>query len=287
MEQNLADIASINQEDLQQYIDLAVTYGMRVLGALAILIAGWVVGSWIKKRIIGFKKLDQTISGFLGGLAKYIVLAVAVVAVLGQFGVQTASLLAVLGAAGLAIGLALQGTLSNVAAGTMLLILRPFKVGEYVEFGGTGGVVQSIGLFGTELNTVDNKYIFAPNSNLWGSEIVNFSRNKQRRQDIPVGISYNDDINKAIKVIQKVVDSEKRFVMTQGKEPIIRVVNMGDFSVDLMIRGWTKTEDFFDVQWDMNKALKEALDKNGITIPFPTRTVEVTGGSEEEAAKAA
>lgn len=288
MENNLTDLAStINQEDLSQIIELSIAWGTRIIGALAILIAGWVVGSWIKKRITNIKKLDKTISGFLGGLVKYIVLAVAVVAVLGQFGIQTASLLAVLGAAGLAIGLALQGTLSNVAAGTMLLILRPFKVGDYVEFGGTGGVVQSIGLFGTELNTVDNKYVFAPNSNVWGSEIVNYNRNKQRRQDIPVGISYGDDINKAFDVIQRVVDAEKRFITTSGKEPIIRVINMGDSSVDLMVRAWTKTEDFFAVQWDMNKAIKEALDENGISIPFPTRTLEVISGNAEDISKAA
>ncbi len=287
MENNLADLATIDQETLNQYIELGISWGIRIVGALAILIAGWVIGSWIRKRITNIKKLDKTISSFLGGLVKYIVLAVAIIAVLGQFGIQTASLLAVLGAAGLAIGLALQGTLSNVAAGTMLLILRPFKVGDYVEFGSTGGVVQSIGLFGTELNTVDNKYIFAPNSNVWGSEIVNFNRNKQRRQDIPVGISYGDDINKAFDVIQKVIDTEKRFVTTAGKEPIIRVINMGESSVDLMVRAWTKTEDFFAVQWDMNKAIKEALDENGISIPFPTRTVEVINGSADDLAQSA
>lgn len=273
--------------DMTGLVEMTVFWGIRVISAAAIMIAGWVIGSWVRKRILNFKKLDPTISGFLGGFAKYAVLAVAIVAVLGQFGIETASLLAVLGAAGLAIGLALQGTLSNVAAGTMLLILRPFKVGDYVEFGGTGGTVQSIGLFGTELNTPDNKYVFAPNSNVWGSDLVNYSRNKQRRQDIPVGISYNDDINKAFDVIQKVVDSDDRLIRTKDKEPIIRVVAMGDSSVDLMVRLWTKTEDFFAVQWDLNKAIKEALDENGISIPFPTRTLEVVSGNAEDISKAA
>lgn len=273
--------------DMTGLVEMAVFWGVRVISAAAIMVAGWVIGSWLRKRIISLKKLDPTISGFLGGFAKYAVLAVALVAVLGQFGIETASLLAVLGAAGLAIGLALQGTLSNVAAGTMLLILRPFKVGDYVEFGGTGGVVQSIGLFGTELNTVDNKYVFAPNSNVWGAEIVNYSRNKQRRQDIPVGISYSDDINKAFDVIQKVIDADDRLVRTKDKEPIIRVVAMGESSVDLMVRLWTKTEDFFAVQWDLNKAIKEALDENGISIPFPTRTLEVVSGNTDDISKAA
>jgi len=241
-----------------------------------ILIAGWIIGSWVRRRIFNIKKLDATLSSFLGGFAKYSILAVSLVAVLGQFGIQTASLLAVLGAAGLAIGLALQGTLSNVAAGTMLLILRPFKAGDYIEFGSTGGTVTALGLFSTELNTVDNRYIFAPNSNVWGNEITNFNRNKQRRQDIAVGISYDSDINKAIKTIERVLGKEDRLITTSGKEPIIVVANMGDSSVDLKVRIWTQTSDFFPVQWDLLKAIKEGLDKDGISIPFPTRTLEIS-----------
>ncbi|CAG0891694.1 unnamed protein product [Cyprideis torosa] len=207
--------------------------------------------------------------------AKYAILAVSLVAVLGQFGIQTASLLAVLGAAGLAIGLALQGTLSNVAAGAMLLILRPFKVGDYIEFGSAGGTVSSLGLFGTELTTPDNKYVFAPNSSVWGNEITNYTKNKQRRQDIAVGISYDSDINKAMKTIEKVIAKEKRLITTTGKEPMIAVANMGESSVDLKLRIWTTTDDFFTVQWDLIKAIKEALDTDGISIPFPTRTLEI------------
>lgn len=261
--------------DLNQYIDLGITWGMRILIALLILIAGWVIGNWAKKRIQNIKKLDVTLSSFLGVFVKYVILAVALISVLGQFGIQTASLLAVLGAAGLAIGLALQGTLSNVAAGAMLLILRPFKVGDYIEFGGTGGSVTSLGLFGTELNTVDNKYVFAPNSSVWGSEIINFTKNKQRRQDLSVGISYDSDINKAMKTINAVLKKEKRLIETKGKEPLIVVENMGESSVDLKVRIWTKTDDFFVVQWDLMKAIKEELDKDGISIPFPTRTLEI------------
>ncbi len=259
----------------EQYLELAVTWGMRLLSALLILIAGWVIGSWVRRRITGIKKLDPTISGFLGGFAKYMILAVSLIAVLGQFGIQTASLLAVLGAAGLAIGLALQGTLSNVAAGVMMLILRPFGVGDYIEFGSTGGTVTSLGLFGAELNTPDNRYVFAPNSRIWGNEITNYTRNKQRRQDIAVGISYDSDIDKAIKTVSKVLGKEKRLVETNGKEPIIVVDAMADSSVNLKVRVWTQTSDFFVVQWDLKKAIKEALDKDGISIPFPTRTLEI------------
>lgn len=265
--------------DVSQYselIELGMTWGMRLVSALLILIAGWMIGGWVKKRITNIKKLDQTISSFLGGFAKYAILAIAIVAVLGQFGIQTASLLAVLGAAGLAIGLALQGTLSNVAAGVMMLILRPFSVGDYIEFGGTAGTVKSLGLFGVELDTVDNKYIFAPNSNVWGNDIINYSRHNQRRQDLAVGISYDSDIDKAIKTVQGVLDKESRIVTTKDKEPLIVVSNMGASSVDLTVRIWTKGADYFTVQWDLNKAIKEALDKNGISIPFPTRTLEIS-----------
>lgn len=258
-----------------QYMELAITWGMRLISALMILIAGWVIGSWVKRRIVNINKLDKTISSFLGGFAKYIILVVSLIAVLGQFGIQTASFLAVLGAAGLAIGLALQGTLSNVAAGVMMLILRPFAVGDYIEFGSTGGTVTSLGLFGAELNTPDNRYIFAPNSRIWGNEITNYSRNTQRRQDLSVGISYDSNIDKAIKTVNKVLATEKRLIETSGKEPIIVVDAMADSSVNLKVRIWTKTSDFFVVQWDLKKAIKEALDKDGISIPFPTRTLEI------------
>lgn len=261
--------------DLNEYVDLGILWGSRIVGALLILIAGWIVGSWAKKRVQNIKKLDSTLSSFLGGFIKYTILAVALVAVLGQFGVQTASLLAVLGAAGLAIGLALQGTLSNVAAGTMLLILRPFSVGDYIEFGSTGGTVSSLGLFGTELNTVDNKYVFAPNSSIWGTEITNYTRNKHRRQDLAIGIAYDSDIDQAFKTIEGVLKKEKRLIDTSGKEPIIVVENMGASSVDLKVRIWTATGDYFAVQWDLMKNIKEALDKDGIGIPFPTRTIEI------------
>lgn len=274
--------------DVHIWIDLAVTWGLKLMSALAIMIAGWVVGGWLKVRIKKVKQLDETIASFLGGVVKYGVLSVAFVAVLGQFGVETASLLAVMGAAGLAIGLALQGTLSNVAAGTMLLILRPFSVGDYIEFGSMGGSVKSLGLFGTELATVDNKYVFAPNSSIWGSEIVNYSRNKQRRQDITVGISYSDDINKAFKTIQRVLKKEKRLIETKGKEPLIAVEAMNASSVDIKVRIWTKTDDFFGVQWDLLKNIKEALDEDGITIPFPTTTMVIENPAElDNSSKAA
>jgi len=277
------DMAGLENLDMDASVALFTVWGMRVISALFILIAGWAIGAWLQKTITSIKKLDGTLKSFLGGLAKYTVLAVAIVTVLGQFGVQTASLLAVLGAAGLAIGLALQGTLSNVAAGVMMLLLRPFNVGDYINTGSVEGTVKSLGLFGTELATADNVYIFAPNSAVWNSAIRNFSRNTQRRIDLPFGISYGDDIEKAMKIIQKVLDADKRLIDTKGKEPLIVVDNLGDSSVDIKVRVWMNAGDYWAVKWDLTKAVKEALDKGGITIPFPTRTLEMV--ADEEAAK--
>ncbi|MEM7679379.1 MAG: mechanosensitive ion channel domain-containing protein [Pseudomonadota bacterium] len=274
---DLATIEStlnLDQDTINTSFTLFLDYGTRLVSALLVLIAGWIIGNKARSSIYKIKKLDSTLKSFLGGLAKYIILAVALVTVLGQFGVQTASLLAVLGAAGLAIGLALQGTLSNVASGVMLLILRPFNVGDYVEASGIGGSVKDLGLFTTELSTPDNVYIAVPNSRIWNSEIKNYSRNNQRRQDIVMGISYDDDIEKAFKTLTKVVNKEKRLVTTKEKKPQIMVSSYGDSSVNITVRVWSATKDFWDVKFDLNKALKEALDSDGITIPFPTRTIE-------------
>lgn len=273
--------------DVNTGISLFTFWGMRVLSAALILIAGWVIGNYAKKTVTKIKKLDDTLKSFLGGLVKYAILAIAVVTVLGQFGVQTASLIAVLGAAGLAIGLALQGTLSNVAAGVMMLILRPFNVGDFIEFGGVGGTVKSLGLFGTELARPDNVYIYSPNSTIWKSDIFNYSRNQQRRIDIAVGISYDDDINKAMKTINKVLSKDKRLVTTSGKEPQVMVSNMGDSSVDMIVRVWMSASDYWNVKWDLTKGIKEALDKDGITIPFPSRTITIVNESNEAVSKKA
>lgn len=251
-------------------IDMATN----VVIAGVIMIVGWIVGNWVSRTIKNVKKLDETLQSFLGGLAKYTILAVAFVTVLTQFGVQTTSLIAVLGAAGLAIGLALQGTLSNVSAGVMLLILRPFNVGDFITAGSIAGTVKSLGLFVTELATPDNVYIFAPNSSLWNVEIQNFSKNTTRRQDLVFSISYSDDIGKAFKTIEKTVAKDKRLLDSKGKEPQIMVCALGESSVDITARIWTNAADFWDVKWDLTKAGKEALDKDGFTIPFPTRTIE-------------
>ncbi len=267
-----------NPAEINYFVEIA----SNVIIAGLILIAGWVIGQKVHGLIQNIKKLDNTLKSFLGNLAKYAILVLAFVMVLQQFGVQTASLLAVLATAGLAIGLALQGTLSNVSAGVMLLILRPFSVGDFISCGSASGTVKSLGLFATELSTPDNIYIFMPNSNLWNTDIQNFSRNDVRRQDIIFGISYNDDINKAFKTIEKAIAKEKRILTEEGQAPQIMVTNLGESSVDITLRIWSDRADFAALKVDTMKTVKEALDKDGISIPYPTRTIEMS-----EAANAA
>lgn len=257
-----------------------IAIATNVVYAIAILAAGWFGGNWVSKTIQAINKLDGTLRSFLGGLAKYLILALAIITVLQQFGVQTASLIAVLGAAGLAIGLALQGTLSNVSAGVMLLILRPFNVGDFIISGGVSGTVKALGLFATELATPDNVYIFVPNSKLWNTDIQNFSKYTQRRMDLVFGISYDDDINKAFKTIEKTISSEKRILSEGDKAPMIMVSGLGDSSVNVTARIWCESADYWGVKFDATKDVKEALDKAGITIPFPTRTLVQTNAAE-------
>lgn len=260
---------------MENNIMMAVAWGMRLVSAFLILVAGWTIGNWVSQRIHGIKKLDETLAGFLGGFAKYSILSVSIIAVLGQFGVQTASLLAVMGAAGLAIGLALQGTLSNVAAGTMLLILRPFKVGDEITAGKITGIVRTLGLFGTEMSTGDNIYIFVPNSMVWNADIWNFTRNGSRRHDIAVTIGYNDDIGKAVRMIESILAAEPRIIKTEDRAPQVIANTMGDFGIGLIVRFWCQTADGANLKSDMIRAIKETLGKEGIVPPLAYRTLDV------------
>jgi small conductance mechanosensitive channel len=280
--QNFNDGMKILQENMPFLLEL----GVRLISALVIIIVGYSIGNWLKNRICSIKRLDATLTTFFGGFVKYAVVAISLITVLGQFGVQTASLLAVLGAAGLAIGLAMQGTLSNVAAGAMMLVLRPFNVGDYIQVGGAGGIggtVKTLGLFGTELATPDNVYIFVPNGKIWGADIWNYSRNPLRRQDLKVGISYDDDINKAFEIINGLLADEVRVVKNVEDKPAeVLASAMSDFSIDLIVRFWCAKEDYWALKWSLTKQIKEALDVGGITIPFPTRTLHMVGNDDNQ-----
>ncbi|CDO61121.1 Small-conductance mechanosensitive channel [Candidatus Phaeomarinobacter ectocarpi] len=254
---------------------LAVTYGISLVGAIVILIIGFWVANRARIAVVRlmerFDEIDQTLTSFLAGLVRYIIIAVTILAVLAEFGVQTASLLAVMGAAGLAVGLALQGTLSNVAAGVMLLFLRPFKLGDYIEAGGVSGSVKAITLFRTELSTPDNVQVFVPNSDVWGSAISNYSYNSTRRVEIECGIAYDDDIGKAFEVMRSVVAEDARVLATPA--PMVAVKTLGDSSVNVICRVWVKSGDYWPFTFDKQREIKEGYDAAGLNIPFPTRTV--------------
>ena len=203
-------------------------------------------------------------------------LVVVLVAALGIVGIQTASLLAVFGAAGLAVGLALQGTLSNFAAGVMLLLFRPFHVGHYIEAGGTAGSVVAIGLFVTTLNTPDNVQILVPNAAVWGGTIKNYAANETRRNDLTVGISYADDIGRAIKIVLDVLAADSRVLAEPAS--LVAVSELADSSVNLVVRPWCKSADYWAVRFDLLRLIKEALEQGGVSIPFPQRDVHIVSG---------
>lgn len=256
-------------------LESSVSYGLNFLSAIILIIAGIFISGWVSRlihhRLERVEKFDKTLVPFLAQIARYTILVMFTVLILAEFGIQTTSIIAVLGAAGLAIGLALQGTLQNVAAGIMLLIVRPFRVGDYIEAADTGGTVDAIGLFMTRLHTVQNVFIAVPNGSIWSGTITNYSMRPRRRLDLLIGISYDDDIDKAVRVLKGLLDEESRIF--QKPEPIVIVKALGESSVDLEIRAWTKRQTYWELRFDMIRAVKYAFDEAGITIPYPHRQV--------------
>ncbi len=269
------EVTTKAQEIMDMLIDMGVTHGLSIVYAVLILILGF----WFAKRarnlvVRGMRKsnkIDETIVLFAGSMVRYLVIAFTLLAVLDQFGVETTSLVALLGAAGLAVGFALQGTLSNIAAGIMLLLFRPFKVKQYVEAGGTAGTIEAIGLFTTHLNTPDNVHIVVPNAKIWGTEIRNYNHNETRRVQVDIGISYSDDIDKALKVALATCKKDKR--VHADPAPMAAVAGLGASSVDLLVRVWCDGADFWGVKFELTQHIKEAFDKEGIEIPFPQRVI--------------
>jgi len=265
----------------QQFGTVAVDLGVNLVSALVLVIVGWSIAGWahrgVRRGLSRFKDMDRTLVGVLAGIVRYFILVSVLIMVLGRFGVQTASILAALGAIGLAVGLALQGTLANIAAGVMLLFLRPFRVGDYVSANGHDGTVEEIGLFATEMTTYDGIYQSVPNSAIWGGRIVNYTRNATRRHDILIGISYQDDIDSAQEVLMGVLRGDAR-VMDEPAAPAgpqVLVRELADSAVTLGLRFWTSTDDFWPAEFELRKAAKLALDREGITIPFPQRDVHL------------
>ena len=252
----------------------ASVYGLKVIGAILILIIGRIIAGQVRKgvrRLGDTRQWDASLVGFVSSLVYFFVMAFVLVAVLGSFGVQTASIVAVLGAASFAVGLALQGTLSNFAAGVMILLFRPFKVGDYVDVAGVAGSVKSIAIFSTTLATPDNVRIEVPNSKIYGDIIKNYGGYDTRRIDMTIGIGYGDDMAQAIEVIRGIVTADDRVLA--APETQIAVAELGDSSVNLIVRPWVKGSDYWPTRFYLNQAIKDALDAAGIEIPFPQRVV--------------
>lgn len=256
---------------------LLVKYGLEIIGAVVILIIGLTAAKWLSRRAEQLMersdRFDKTVTPLFASTVRILVIAVTVLAVLHQFGIETASLIAVLGTIGLAVGLALQGTLSNIASGIMLLVLRPFNVGDTVDIGSTSGVVDEIGLFITEMHTFDNVAITMPNSKVWGNEIRNYSQNSIRRIDMEFGIDYSDDMDQAIQIINEVLDADDRVL--SDPEPLVAVANLGESAVGILVRPWTETENFWPVRYDITKRIKERFDEEEISFPFPQQDVHL------------
>ena len=268
------------QEIIEGVVAITIEYGVDIVGAIVLLIIGWTVAGWarrgIRHALERVPRMDETLKPFLAKLVWYVIMAFVLVAVLSQFGVQTTSVIAVLGAAGLAIGLALQGTLANVASGVMLLFLRPFNIGDYVDAGGIAGTVVEIGLFNTEIKTSKGLCLIVPNKIIWESPITNFSRNPTRRFDITVGISYGDDVNGATDLLMGLLTGDERIL--DDPEPLAVVEELGNSAVIINLRAWTRAEDFWAAIWDLKKAIKVELEVAGYSIPFPQRDIHIVSG---------
>jgi small conductance mechanosensitive channel len=259
-------------------VQMVSTWGLRVIGAVAVLVVGWTVAKWVRRlvrRTLEHTKTEPVLIGFVSGLVYYGLLAFVIVAVLNLFGVQTTSFVAVLGAAGFAIGMAFQGTLGNFSAGVMLLVFRPFSAGDFVEAGGVSGTVRDIGLFATRLDTPDNVEILVPNSSVFGNVIRNFNGNETRRLDLEVGIHYRDDIGTAISACEELLAGDERVL--RDPAPVVAVAGLGDSSVKLMVRPWCRADVYWPLRADLTRGLKEGLEAAGCSIPFPQHDVHLFG----------
>lgn len=264
----------------QKYADLAteygINYGLKILAALLVFLIGKFIARFITKSVtkaMSKKGIDSELIGFIDSLLYSGLFIVVCIAALTQLGIQTASFIAVLGAAGLAIGLALQGSLSNFAAGILIIILRPFKSGDFIDTAGESGVVKSIKIFTTELRTGDNKCVIIPNSRVLDSNIVNHSSTGIRRVDLVFGISYEDDIDLAKSTIEEVLSKEGRIL--NDPDTLIAVSALSDSSVDIIVRPWVNTADYWPVNRTLLEQIKKRFDQEGISIPYPQRTVHM------------
>jgi len=256
--------------------ELIAIYGLKVLAAIAVFVIGKFIAKLIKKLIAKMMekgKQDQTLISFVSSLVYVAIMAFVVIAALSKLGIQTASFVAILGAAGLAIGLALQGSLANFAAGVLMIIFKPFKVGDYIEGAGTAGVVEEIQIFTTILTTPDNKEVIIPNAQMTGGNITNYSSKGTRRIDMTAGIGYSDDIDKARKILEDILATDDRIL--KDPESTIAVAELADSSVNFVVRPWVNVADYWGVKFALTEAIKKQFDSNGVSIPFPQQDVHL------------
>jgi small conductance mechanosensitive channel len=272
-------IINFFSEHQLQLIAIAKNTLLTLLIITAASIGAKVLKRAVHKGVYRLSKQDEIITKLLTSLSGYIVYLIALVIILDLFGVNTASLVALVGAAGLAIGLALKDTLSNVAAGVMLLFLKPLQKAEFVEIAGSSGSVTDLGLFTTSLETADGIFISIPNSTVWASAIKNFSRNGKRRMDITVGISYGDSIEDGLTALRELVAEEPRILQTP--EPQYLVHTLADSSVNLQLRAWAPTSDYWDIYWKTQRKVKDKVESKGITIPFPQRDLHIISADNQ------
>jgi small conductance mechanosensitive channel len=249
----------------------------RAVGALVLLAVGWWIAGRAQRAMAAVLRhqshIDVMLSGVIASVVRYSILIVVLVAVLGQLGIQTTSILAALGAAGLAIGLAMQGTLSNIAAGMMLLWLRPFRVGDYIDTGAVAGTVKELGLFATELHSWDGIYQFVPNSELWNKRIVNYSRLSTRLIDLAFGVAYEDDLAKGQEVLRNLAGEDARVLSDPAPQTFVD--ELGDSAVVLRLRVWAANSDYWTVRRALTERAKLALEAAGLSIPFPQRDLHI------------
>ena len=263
---------------LNLIIEFVVEYGMKIIGAVIVLL----IGLWLIKiingsisKVMSKRKIDPSLQPFFKSLISALLKIMLVITVMSMVGIEMTSFIAILGAAGLAVGLALSGTLQNFAGGVMILILRPFRVGDFIEAQGFIGLVKEIQIFHTVLNTVDNKRVIIPNNGLANDSIINFSIEANRRVDFSFGISYSDDVEKAKSLILDIASKDDRILKGGDYEPFVRLGEMGDSSINLTTRFWVKTEEYWNVHFDVNENVYETFNREGVNIPFPQMDVHL------------
>jgi len=264
---------------------LLLSYAVNIVAAIAIIVIGMIIARLVSNavnRVMRARQIDATVADFLSAMLRYAIIAFTLIAALGRVGVQTASVIAVLGAAGLAVGLALQGSLSNLAAGVLLVMFRPFRAGEYVDLGGVAGTVLNVQIFSTTMRTIDGKIVVIPNGKIIAGNIINFSREPVRRNEFIIGVAYDSDIDKVKQLLTHIVESDERIL--KDRDITVRLNELGPSSINFVVRAWSKSGDLQNVYWDVLERVKRDFDANGISFPYPQMDVNFKRVKEQSEA---